>query len=205
MTFSELSVGSDNSASSDLTSYYCLDCDVRHELGSDAEPFICDSNYFNINDDIRGMHDIMRVPAAASARYQIYAIDPATGNEIPDGHRDPEASSSYASTQVTVSQAEWDAAQNAIVNNTRLPIGASPGTLSAYHSILEKNRVRLQRAEAELEKRKVAADVSSERQQNLPPGGSIGSRSLKSRTARESRASRNGTWPASRGTFRALS
>ena len=69
MTFSKLSVGSDDSASSDLTSYYCLDCDVRHELGSDAEPFICDSNYFTANDDIRGMHDIVRAPAATPARY----------------------------------------------------------------------------------------------------------------------------------------
>ena len=106
MTSSELSVGSDDSASSDLTSYYCLDCDVRHELGSDAEPFICDSNYLTANDDIRGMHDIMRTPAATPARYQIYPIDLATGNEIPEDRRDPEASSSHASIQVTVSQAE---------------------------------------------------------------------------------------------------
>ena len=127
------------------------------------------------------MHEIVRAPAAMMARYQIYAIDPATGLEIPEGQHDPEASSSRASTQVTVSQTEWDAAQNAIVNNTRLPIGASPGTLSVYHSILEKNRVRLQRAEAELEKRKAAADASSERRGNLPPGGSIGSRSFNSR------------------------
>ena len=85
-----------------------------------AEPFICDSNYFTADDDIRGMHDIVRAPAATSARYQIYAIDPATGNEIPEGRRDPEGSSSHASTQVTVSQAEWDAAQFAIVNNTKI-------------------------------------------------------------------------------------
>ena len=100
MTVSELSVGSDDSASSDLTSYYCLDCDVRHDLGSDADPFIYDSNYFATNDDIRGMHDIVRAPAATLARYQIYVIDPATGADV------PEASSSHASTQVTVSQAE---------------------------------------------------------------------------------------------------
>ena len=99
-------------------SYYCLDCDVRHELGSDAEPVICDSNYFYTNDAIRGMHDIVRAPAATLARYQIYVIDSSTGADV------PEASSSHASTQVTISQAEWDAAQYAIVNNTRLPIGA---------------------------------------------------------------------------------
>ena len=133
---------------------------------------------------IRGMHDIVRAPAATLARYQIYVIDPATGADVPD------ASSSHASTQVSVSQAEWDAAQYAIVNNTRLPIGASPGTLNAYHSILEKNRVRLQRAEAELEKRKAAADASSERRGNLPPGGSTGSRSLNSRNVHRPRIPR---------------
>ena len=51
----------------------------------------------------RGMHDIVRMPAATLARYQIYVIDPATGADV------PEASSSHASTQVSVSQAEWDA------------------------------------------------------------------------------------------------
>ena len=145
MISSEPSVGSDDSESSDLTSYYCLDCDLRHDMGSAAEPFICDSNYFTANDDIRGMRDIVHAHAATQARYQIYAIDPATGEDV------PEASSSHASTQVTVTQAEWDAAQQAIVNNTRLPVGTSPGTLSAYHSILEKNRVRLRKVEAELE------------------------------------------------------
>jgi hypothetical protein len=28
-----MSVGSDDSASCDLTSYYCLNCDIRHGLG----------------------------------------------------------------------------------------------------------------------------------------------------------------------------
>ena len=203
MTFSELSVGSDDSASSDLTSYYCLDCDVRHELGTDAEPFICDSNYFTANDDIHGMHDIVRAPAAMLARYQIYAIDPATGNKIPEGRRDPEASSSH----VTVSQAEWDAAQYAIVNNTRLPIGASPGTLSAYHSILEKNRVRLQRAEPNSRKEKQllthpenAGETSHLAAATVPEASTLGTP-----TDREFRVSQRGTWPASRRTCRAPS
>ena len=67
MTLSTLSVGSDDSGSSDLTSYYCLDCDVRHDLGSDATPFVCDSNYLSADDNIRDMHAIVRAPAAQLA------------------------------------------------------------------------------------------------------------------------------------------
>ena len=81
MISSELSVGSDDSGSSDLTSYYCLDCDVRHDLGSDATPFVCDSNYFSNDDNVREIQALARVPAPAVARYQIFAIDPATGRE----------------------------------------------------------------------------------------------------------------------------
>jgi hypothetical protein len=44
-TMSTMSVGSDGSGSSDLTSYYCLDCDTRHELGSDASAFVCGIKY----------------------------------------------------------------------------------------------------------------------------------------------------------------
>jgi hypothetical protein len=40
-----MSVGSDNFGSSDLTSYYCLNCDSRHELELDASPFVCDIKY----------------------------------------------------------------------------------------------------------------------------------------------------------------
>ena len=97
---------------------------------------------------------------------------------------------SHASTRVSVSQSEWDAAHNAIVNNTRLPIGASAGTLSAYHSILEKNRVRLQKEQAELDKRRAAADESSQRRANLSAHGSIGSRSLNSRNKHRPRIPR---------------
>ena len=79
------------------------------------------------------------------ARFQIFVIDPATGREA-------EASTSNGS--VSISQAEWDAAQHTIVNNTRLPPSISPGTLNTYHSILERNRVRLAKLEADLERRR---------------------------------------------------
>ena len=104
-TFSELSVGSDDSASSDLTSYYCLDCDVHHDLGSDATPFVCDSNYSANNDNIREVQTPARAPVLAMARYQIFVIDPATGRE---------AKASTSSGSVSVSQAEWDASQHAM-------------------------------------------------------------------------------------------
>ena len=44
MSLSTLSDGSSDLTSSDLTSYYCIDCDTRHDLGSDATPYVCDSN-----------------------------------------------------------------------------------------------------------------------------------------------------------------
>jgi hypothetical protein len=47
-----MSVGSDDSESSDLTSYYCLDCDTRHELGSDASPFVCGIKYSSDKESI---------------------------------------------------------------------------------------------------------------------------------------------------------
>jgi len=55
--------------------------------------------------------------------------------------------------------------------------GASPGTLSAYHSILERNRVRLAKLEAELEKRRQDADTSSLRRAELSELPSVGSHS----------------------------
>src|SRR3954454_518709 len=98
------------------------------------------------------------------ACYQIYAIDPVTGQDIPEPRRsctnDIEASTS---NQVSVTQAEWDAAQQAVVNNTRLPQGISAGTLSAYLSILEKNRSILDKQHVDLIRRREAVDASSER------------------------------------------
>ena len=49
---SSMSVGSDDSASSDLTSYYCLNCDTRHGLGSDDTPFVCSARYSSDEESI---------------------------------------------------------------------------------------------------------------------------------------------------------
>ena len=133
---------------------------------------MCDSNYFSNDDNVRKIQALARVPVPATARYQIFAIDPAT-------RREAEASTSNGS--VSVSQAEWDAAQHAVVNNTRLPPGVSPGTLNAYHSILERNRVRLATQEAERERRKQAADASSQRRAELSALPSVGSHSRSSK------------------------
>src|SRR3954471_19655345 len=112
------------------------------------------------------MNDIVCVPAEAMAFFQIYAID---GDAPGDHGNNGEASTSHDRTELSVSPSEWNEAHNAIVNNTRLPLGASPGTLNAYHSILERNRTRLRRLEGELEKRKAEANASSERRANIPP------------------------------------
>ena len=79
MTFSTLSVGSDDSGSSDLTSYYCIDYDTRYDLGPGATPYVCEPNRPSNNNDIGDIHTITRVPAAEMARYLIFAIDPVTG------------------------------------------------------------------------------------------------------------------------------
>ncbi|KAK1680232.1 hypothetical protein QYE76_041080 [Lolium multiflorum] len=42
---SSMMVGSDEPTSSELTSYYCSNCDARHGLGSSNTPFICNAQY----------------------------------------------------------------------------------------------------------------------------------------------------------------
>lgn len=143
---------------------------------------MCDSNRNFGNVDANRDYPITRVPAVDLARYQIYAIDSVTGQNIPDprlsGNNDNEASTS---NQVSVTQAEWDAAQRAVVNNTRLPLGVSAGTLNAYHSILEKNISLLNKEHIELIRRREAADASSQRRAELSAIRSSGSHSLNSR------------------------
>ena len=83
-----------------MTSYYCTDCDTQHDIRPDATPYVCDSNHgfanpnlnFNNADVIRD-YPITRVSPADLAHYQICAIDPATGQDVPDGG-DAEASNS---------------------------------------------------------------------------------------------------------------
>ncbi|KAK1696300.1 hypothetical protein QYE76_012997 [Lolium multiflorum] len=49
---SSMSVGSDNPAPSEMTSYYCLNCDTRHGLGSSDTPFICSAQYSSGEDSV---------------------------------------------------------------------------------------------------------------------------------------------------------
>ena len=113
MSFFDRSDGSVDSRSSYLMPYYCTDCDARHDLGFDATLYVCDSNCGftnpNLNFDntnVNRDYPITRVSPAYLAHYQIYAIDPATGQDIPDGD-DVEASNS---NQISITQAEWDTA-----------------------------------------------------------------------------------------------
>src|SRR4051812_20126940 len=171
---------------SDSRSYYCLDCDTRHDLRSDVVPYVCDANrnfenlYTNVNFDNADVHrdyPITRVSPADLARYQIYAIDPVTGNEIPN----IDGGDASARNQITVSQGEWDTARQAISHNTRLPLGVSTCMLNSYHSILEKNRARLAEEYRELIWRKEAADALSQRQAELSTLKGSGSRSHNSK------------------------
>lgn len=91
MSFSTRSDMYDDSTSSDTASYYCTDCDTRHDMRPDATPYVCDSSrpFGNLNPNLGTIgvnHDypITRASPAELARYHIYAIDPVTGQEIPD-------------------------------------------------------------------------------------------------------------------------
>jgi hypothetical protein len=77
------SVRSDDSGCSDLTSYYFLDCDIKHELGSDALPFVSGIKYSSDEESVGNNGDITRVPASHLPHYQISAIDPVTGAKVP--------------------------------------------------------------------------------------------------------------------------
>nr|XP_051222189.1 uncharacterized protein LOC127340486 [Lolium perenne] len=140
-TMSTMSVGSDDSDSSDLTSYYCLDCDTRHELGSEASPFVCGIKYSSDEESTDEYNDPTPMTTMQAAHHQIRVIINAqTGAKISSGERTPrgngerrldgEASSSNANTTFSVSREEWEAARNAVVTNTSLPVGVS---LTAEH------------------------------------------------------------------------
>ncbi|KAK1612189.1 hypothetical protein QYE76_035862 [Lolium multiflorum] len=53
---SSMSVGSDDPVPSELTSYYCMNCDTRHGLGSSDTPFICNAYYSSGEDNIGSAH-----------------------------------------------------------------------------------------------------------------------------------------------------
>jgi hypothetical protein len=79
-----MSVGSDDSSSSKLTSYYCLNCDTRHGLGSTDTPFICNAQYLSGEDSIDST--ILRTNQRA-ARHQVYVANN-TGNARRRGDED---------------------------------------------------------------------------------------------------------------------
>ncbi|KAK1699286.1 hypothetical protein QYE76_015983 [Lolium multiflorum] len=108
------------------------------------------------------------------AHHQIYAILNAgstrnggeeEGDRTPHANRrcNSENSASNDDSDYTIAEEEWEAAQDAITNNTPLPAGTSLGTLNAYQRILERNRVRLSNEQTNLNRRILAADQSSER------------------------------------------
>jgi hypothetical protein len=69
-----MSVGSDDSEYSDVTSYCCINCDTRHELGSDAPPLVCDTKYFSDEESIDNCDNIIPLPTARLARYQVFVV-----------------------------------------------------------------------------------------------------------------------------------
>ena len=69
---SSMSVGSDNPASTEMTSYYCLNCDTRHGLGSSVTPFICGAQYSSGEDSV---DNVVKEVTWRTARHQVYAAN----------------------------------------------------------------------------------------------------------------------------------
>jgi hypothetical protein len=151
--------------SSDPTSYYCLNCDTRHGLGSDDTPFICSGNYSSGEESI---DNIARRATWRVTHHQIYAIlESVNGDEgectpRANRRRSTENSSSNDNIDYTITEEEWEIARTGITNKTRLPSGTSEGILNAYHTILERSRERLSNEQADLERHRRAGDQSSE-------------------------------------------
>ncbi|KAK1695929.1 hypothetical protein QYE76_012626 [Lolium multiflorum] len=190
---SSMLVGSDEPMSSELTSYYCSNCDARHGLGSSDTPFICNAQYSSGEDSVGS---IARRTTRRTAHHQVYVANN-TGNTRRggDGDRTPrssrrasfENSASNRDSDYTIADEEWAAARTAVLNNTPLPAGTSVGTLNAYRSILEKNREHLSREQATLERRLSAAERSSERRrasQGSAPRSALGAGKHRSRISR---------------------
>ncbi|KAK1660440.1 hypothetical protein QYE76_048599 [Lolium multiflorum] len=188
-----MSVGSDEPMTSELTSYYCSNCDAKHGLGSSDTPFICNARYSSGEDSVGS---IVRRTTRRTAHHQVYVANN-TGNTRHggDGDRTPrssrrasfENSASNRDSDYTIADEEWAAARTAVLNNTPLPAGTSVGTLNAYRSILEKNREHLSREQATLERRLSAAERSSERRrasQGSAPRSSLGAGKHRSRISR---------------------
>ncbi|KAK1609540.1 hypothetical protein QYE76_033213 [Lolium multiflorum] len=128
---SSMSVGSDDPTSSELTSYYCLNCDARHGLGSSDTPFICNAQYSSGEDSV---DSIVQGTTRRTAHHQVYAANN-TGNtrHRGDGDHTPrssrrasfENSASNRDSDYTIADEEWAAARAAVLNNTPLPAGTS--------------------------------------------------------------------------------
>ncbi|KAK1695964.1 hypothetical protein QYE76_012661 [Lolium multiflorum] len=135
-----MSVGSDNPATSELTSYYCMNCDTRHGLGSSDTPFICNAYYSSGEDSIDSITqgDTRRV-----APLQVYVANRGDEDRTPRSSRRAsfENSASNNNSDHTIAEEEWAAAKAAVLNDTPLPAGTTVGTLNAYRSILEKNHM----------------------------------------------------------------
>ncbi|KAK1680934.1 hypothetical protein QYE76_041782 [Lolium multiflorum] len=128
---SSMSVGSDEPMSSELTSYYCSNCDARHGLGSSDTPFICNARYSSGEDSVGS---IVPRTTRRTAHHQVYVANN-TGNTRHggDGDRTPrssrrasfENSASNRDSDYTIADEEWAAARTAVLNNTPLPAGTS--------------------------------------------------------------------------------
>ena len=174
----------------DLTTYYCYDCDTRHDVSAGAAPFLCNTRDTSPKFVRLGDYGYATMPyRQVSAIISPHAGDADntgnadnqgnTGNRSPPRRRTPprghdEASGS--STEITVLPEEWEVAKRAVATNTRVPLGATHGTLHAYHRILEENRRRLARERQVLDQRRAEADASSERRANLSNRASANSR-----------------------------
>ncbi|KAK1665874.1 hypothetical protein QYE76_054033 [Lolium multiflorum] len=133
---SSMSVGSDEPMSSELTSYYCSNCDARHGLGSSDTPFICNARYSSGEDSVGS---IVPRTTRRTAHHQVYVANN-TGNTRHggDGDRTPrssrrvsfENSASNRDSDYTIADEEWAAARTAVLNNTPLPAGTSRATES---------------------------------------------------------------------------
>jgi hypothetical protein len=112
-------VESDDSKSSGLTSYNCIDCDTRHELGSDAAPFVCSVKYSSDEESIDRYGEIIPPFKAWLAQYQVcVTFDPEAETETPAAGnaacvrnnqlQDGETGDINANTTILVSHTDWD-------------------------------------------------------------------------------------------------
>jgi hypothetical protein len=139
---STLSIEYDDSESSDLMSYYCLDCDTRNELGFDTPPFVCGTVYSSDEESISKRNDNILLSAARPAQRQVFVtFGSETGTKTPDAdnimcdrsYQWKDGRASNNNTTILVSQVEWDTSQR---------------------------RVRLVREKSELNRRRLVANLS---------------------------------------------